>query len=68
MARSGERRSPGDGDADMDFFGTKITVKNAALARLLNGAAAQDVVVLSGGDAQVSIGQGVSDLDTGAGS
>ncbi len=48
MARNGERRSPGDGDADMDFFGTTIKVRNAALAKLLNGGAAQEVVVLGG--------------------
>jgi hypothetical protein len=46
MARNGEKKTAGDGDADMDFFGTKITVKNAALAKLLSDGAAQDVVVV----------------------
>ena len=62
MARNGERRSPGDGDANMDFFGTRITVRNAALARLLNGGAAQEVVVLGGRDEEARIVEDVSDL------
>jgi hypothetical protein len=46
MARDGERHTAGDGDADLDFFGTTIKVRNPALAKLLSGGAVQDVVVV----------------------
>jgi hypothetical protein len=46
MARNGERITAGDGDADLDFFGTTIKVRNPALAKLLSGGAGQDVVVV----------------------
>jgi len=47
MARKGENKKTGNGDADVDFFGTKITVRNAALAKMLSDGAAQDVVVVA---------------------
>ena len=46
MARNGERITAGDGDADLDFFGTTIKVRNPALAKLLSAGAGQDVVVV----------------------
>jgi hypothetical protein len=45
MARDGDRITAGDGEADLDFFGTTIKVRNPALAKLLSGGAVQDVVV-----------------------
>jgi hypothetical protein len=71
MTRDGERRSPGDGDADLDFFGTTIKVRNPALAKLLSDDIAQDVVVVerrpvepADGVVHVSIGQDASPLDS----
>jgi hypothetical protein len=46
MARDGERITAGDGDGDLDFFGTTIKVRNPALAKLLRGGSVQDVVVV----------------------
>ena len=39
MARDGDRITAGDGEADLDFFGTTIKVRNPALAKLLSGGA-----------------------------